>query len=61
MAKIKTTFFVRTADHNMLNGKGSVMLVKNGILLLKRLFKNLKKVIGNHQHQLQKKRLFHYE
>jgi hypothetical protein len=30
MAKVKTTFFVKAAEHRMLNGKGSVTLVKNG-------------------------------
>ena len=34
----------------MPNGKGNAILVNNGTPLLKRSFKNLKKVIGKPQH-----------
>jgi DNA repair protein RadA/Sms len=42
MAKVKPPFFVRTAAHNMQNGKDNVIPVKNGILLPRKLSKEEK-------------------
>jgi len=47
MAKVKTSFFAKIVEHNLPNGKDNAILVKNGIPLLKRLYKRKKKLFGN--------------